>query len=128
MSTRVETPQTFITNHDNACVMENLQVRLPDEDVAALDALAVLLHSSRSEAARRALDEGLRSLRASFALERFASGEFSLARAAEFAGVSLDQMARRARDQGLAYIRYEPAEAADDARTAAKALRGRRDR
>jgi predicted HTH domain antitoxin len=102
--------------------MDNLQVRLPDEDMAALDAIAGQLRTSRSDAARAALEEGLRSLRLRFALEKYAAGDLTLARAAEEAGVSLQRMAVAARDRGIPFFRYAPDDLDHDADRARGAL------
>ncbi|MHB8584772.1 MAG: ribbon-helix-helix protein, CopG family [Thermoplasmatota archaeon] len=103
--------------------MDNLQVRLPEDDLQALDALAKDLRTSRSDAARAALEEGVRALRLRFALDRYARGGMSLTRAAEHAGVSLHEIAIAARDRGLPYLRHTPEEAADDAKVARAWLR-----
>lgn len=102
--------------------MDNLQVRLPEEDLEALDALAVQLRASRSDAARAALEEGMRALRLRFALDKYATGDITLARAAEDAGVSLQRMALAARDRGIPYFRYSVQELERDIETAGDVL------
>lgn len=113
-----------MTNHYE--VMDNLQIRLPEEEIAALDELAGQLKASRSDAARAALDEGMRVIRMNFAFQRYADGAFTLARAAEYAGVSIQRMAQHVRDRGLAYARYEVDEAERDVETAGLVFRKRR--
>jgi predicted HTH domain antitoxin len=102
--------------------VENLQIRLPEDDVAEIDEIARRFRSSRSDAARMALDEGLRSLRMDHALDAYAKGDFTLARAAEYAGVSLQRLAMRARERGIAYFRQPEVEAQRDAAAAADLL------
>lgn len=108
--------------------MDNLQVRLPEEDIASLDALASQLRASRSDAARAALDEGIRVLRLRIALDKYAAGDFTLERAAEEAGVSLQRAAQAARDRGVPFFRYGADELRRDAATAAAAASARRNR
>jgi predicted HTH domain antitoxin len=96
--------------------MANIQVRLPDDDADDLDALATDLHASRSETARNALSEGMRVLRTRRALERYVEGDYSLERAAEYAGIGLAALAAEAARRGLPYMRYPPDEVAGDAR------------
>lgn len=105
--------------------MDNLQVRLPEDDLEALDALAAELHASRSDAARAALEEGMRALRLRFALDKYAAGDVTLARAARDAGVSLQRMAVAARDRGIPYVRHSVRELERDAATARQVLAGR---
>lgn len=102
--------------------MESLQIRLAEDDVRALDALAARLRASRSEAARRAIDEGLRVLRMEDAFQRFLEGEVSLGRAAELAGVSLQRMAQHAADRGVPVVRYDADEVVRDAARVRRAL------
>lgn len=108
--------------------MDNLQVRLPDEDLASLDHLAGQLRASRSDAARAALEEGVRVLRLRLALERFAAGDVTLERAAEEAGVSLQRAAQGARDRGIPYFRYGAGELGSDTAQAATAIARRKRR
>jgi predicted HTH domain antitoxin len=105
--------------------MDNLQVRLPDEDLEALDDLAGLLRTSRSDAARTALDEGIRVLRLRLALDRYAAGDITLARAAEDAGVSLQRIALAARDRGIPYFRHGVQELERDIEGARDVVAGR---
>lgn len=106
--------------------MANIQVRVPDDDVAALDALADDLQVSRSDAARQSLHAGLRALRLEGAWRRYAAREWSLERAAAEAKASLQQMAEFAEARGTPYFRYGPEELARDAETARRALASRR--
>ncbi len=98
--------------------MGNIQVRLPDDLESDLDGLAEELHTTRSQVARNAIAEGMRSIRLDRALEKYAEGEFSLARAAQYAGVSIQQAAKKAAERGIAFYRYSPEDAEDDLETA----------
>lgn len=104
--------------------MRNLQVRVHDEDVDALDALAEDLRSTRSEVARHALEEGMRKLRMERALNRYLNLEFTLARAARYAGVTIREMAEAAAARGIPYFRYSLEELRRDRRRATKWLKG----
>lgn len=108
--------------------MDVVQLRLPEEDIKALDELAARLHASRSEAARAAIDEGLRVLRMEEAFQKYVAGDFTLARAAEFAGVALQRMAQVASDRGVPFYRYSRDELHRDAAEAERFLerRGKR--
>lgn len=105
--------------------MDVIQLRLPEDDIKALDELAARLHASRSEAARTAIDEGLRVLRMEEAFQKYVTGEFTLARAAEFAGVALQRMAQLAADRGVPYFRYTADEVEQDAAVARRWLEDR---
>ncbi|MBS1263589.1 MAG: hypothetical protein MAG715_00772 [Methanonatronarchaeales archaeon] len=104
--------------------MGNVQVRLPDEVVEELERLAEEMHSSRSEAARNAISEGLKSIRTRVALERYVEGEFSLARAAEYAGTSLQRMATLAAERGVPYLRSSVSEVEREVEAAREAVEG----
>ena len=89
--------------------MANIQVRIPEDELRALDALAAQLRVSRSDAARNALAEGLQSLRMERAWQRYARGDWSLERAANEAKVSLARMAEGASARGIPYFRESAA-------------------
>lgn len=107
--------------------MGNVQVRLPDDMEEKLKDLAEELHASRSEAIRRALDEGLKAIRLDRALQRYARGEVSLARAAHDAGVSIYVMAKEASEAGIPYFRYSIEEVERDAEVVGEFLARRRE-
>ncbi|KXA94569.1 hypothetical protein AKJ65_04000 [candidate division MSBL1 archaeon SCGC-AAA259E19] len=98
--------------------MENLQVRLKEENRKELDELADMLGTSRSEILRRVIDDGLRSTKMRVGMEKVLDKEFSVSRAAEFSGVSLHRMAEYLADRGISYFRQGPREAEEDAETA----------
>ena len=85
--------------------MKNLQVRVDDEEIEDLDALAEELRLSRSEIARSALREGVRRLRMEKALARYLNLEFTLSRAAHYAGVPIRNMADLAAEKGIPFFR-----------------------
>lgn len=102
--------------------MGNVQVRLPDDMERQLDALADELHTSRSEALRNALDEGLQALRLERAVRRYTDGDISLARASADAGVSIQRFAREIASRGIPALRYGPEDAKRDAAAAGDAV------
>lgn len=108
--------------------MDVIQLRLPEDDLKALDELAARLHASRSEAARTAIDEGLRVLRMEEAFQKYVAGEFTLERAAEFAGVGLVRMAQLLQERGVPFYRYGREELERDIAVAERLLerRGKR--
>jgi predicted HTH domain antitoxin len=100
--------------------MTNLQIRVGDDEIEGLDELAEDLKSSRSEVARNALREGVRKLRMEKALARYLSLEFSLSRAAEYAGVTIREMAEVASARGIPFFRYSLEELRRDEERASK--------
>lgn len=108
-------------------MMANIQVRLPDDDVQALDALADTLGVSRSDAVRVSLHEGITALRLEDAWRRYAAMAWSLERAAQEAGVGLARFADFAAARGTPYVRYSVAEADRDRETVARFLKRRDD-
>jgi predicted HTH domain antitoxin len=103
--------------------MHNLQIRLADDELAEVEELTKVYHKSRSEVARNALHEGIRALKMDIALRRFLRNEFSLARAAGFAGVSIQEMSDFLARSDVPFFRYSPKELDADAGRAKKALR-----
>lgn len=100
--------------------MENLQVRLKEENKKELDELAKMLGTSRSEILRRVIDDGLKSTKMRIGMEKILDKEFSISRAAEFSGVSIHRMAEYLADKGISYFRQTPQEAEKDAETVKK--------
>ena len=78
--------------------MKNLQVRVDDDEIEDLNALAEEMRLSRSELLRR--------LRMEKALTRYLNLEFTLSRAARYAGVSIREMADLASARGIPFFRY----------------------
>jgi len=102
--------------------MANLRVRVEKEIFEHLDELAKELRLSRPEIARRALREGMRRLRAERALTHYLKLEFTLSRAAEYAGVTIREMAAVAAERGIPYFRYSLEELRRDRSRATKWL------
>ncbi len=98
--------------------MENLQVRIDDKNLRALNELARMLSSSRSEVIRRVIEEGIRDLQMKIAMDKYIDDEFSLCRAAEFTGVSIQQMAKYLSEKGLPFFKQTIAETKRDTQEA----------
>ena len=71
--------------------MESVQIKVGEKEIRIMKELSELLHSSSSEVIRMAMEERVKILRMKIALEKYVNEEFSLCRAAEFAGVSIQQ-------------------------------------
>lgn len=98
--------------------MKNIQIRLDDEIVRDLDELADELRLVRSDLARQALGRGVKRIRMERALERYLHHEFTLCRAAEYAGASIYEMSEEAAKRGILFFRYPPSELASDVEAA----------
>lgn len=94
--------------------MPSISARIPDDDEAALEAVAALLDEDKSTVIRKALREGLSDLRRRVAIERYQSGEVSTNQAAQIAGVSIAEWLEIARDHNLT-SQLTPDDLADDA-------------
>jgi len=103
--------------------MHNLQIRLADDELAEVEELTKVYHKTRSEVARNALHEGLRAMKMDIAMRRYLRNEFSLARAAGFAGVSIQQMSDYLARSDVPFFRYSPKELESDKERAKKAVR-----
>ncbi|HKZ64062.1 MAG TPA: UPF0175 family protein [Thermoplasmata archaeon] len=103
----------------------NLQVRLEEEDLLQMDELAEETNLVRSEVARQALRTGMKRLRLERALMKHLNHEFTLARAAEYAGVGIFEMSQVAAERGIPYFRYPAHELERDAAVARKILKRR---
>ena len=104
--------------------MRNLQVRVGEEEIDELDGLAEDLRLSRSEVARSALREGVRKLRMERAIGRYVNLEFTLSRAAQYAGVTIQEMAAVASARGIPFFRYSLEELRRDRDRAVKWVQG----
>ena len=98
--------------------MESLQIRIDDRNMKDLNELAQMLSSSRSEVIRRIIEGGIRELRMKIAMEKYIDDEFSLCRAAEFSGVSIQQMAKYLTQRGLPFFKQTIEESEKDVREA----------
>ena len=99
-------------------IMENLQIRIDERNMKNLNELAQMLSSSRSEVVRRIIEGGIRELRMKIAMEKYIDDEFSLCRAAEFSGVSIQQMARYLTQRGIPFFKQGVEESEKDVREA----------
>ncbi len=98
--------------------MESLQIRIDDRNMKELNELAKMLSSSRSEVIRRIIERGIRELRMKIAMEKYIDDEFSLCRAAEFSGVSIQQMAKYLAQRGIPFFKQTIEESEKDIREA----------
>lgn len=96
-----------------------MQVRIDDKNMRALNELAEMLSSSRSEVIRRIIEGGIKELRMKIATEKYIDDEFTLCRAAEFAGVSIQQMAKYLSERNIPFFKQSVSEAQRDAKEAA---------
>ncbi|WP_225333451.1 UPF0175 family protein [Halomicrobium urmianum] len=81
--------------------MPTISARLPAEEKEELDAVADMLSEDRSTTIRKALREGLETLRVRVAVERYQSGDVSAAEAAEIADLSIAEWLDVARERNL---------------------------
>jgi predicted HTH domain antitoxin len=81
--------------------MPTVSVRLPEEDEQELAAVADLLAQDRSTTMRKALREGLATLRERHAVERYQHGDASVNEAARLAGLSVAEWLELASERGL---------------------------
>ncbi|NQE06356.1 hypothetical protein C5S32_10850 [ANME-1 cluster archaeon GoMg1] len=98
--------------------MESVQVEVGEKEIKIMKELLEMLHSSSSEVIRIAMVEGVKSLRMKIAFEKYVNEEFSLCRAAEFAAVSIQQMARYIAERGIPFFRQGIEECKRDVREA----------
>lgn len=81
--------------------MTTISARLPDDEAEELDEVAELLDEDRSTVIRKALDEGMHTLRVRVAVQRYQTGDVSMNQAARIAGVSLGEWFDIARHHNL---------------------------
>jgi len=110
--------KSLITSGYNVIAMESMQVRIDEKNMKMLGELADMLSSSRSEVIRRVIESGIREMRMKIATEKYIDDEYSLCRAAEFSGVSIQQMAKYLSDRGIPFFKYSAAEAEKDVKEA----------
>ena len=91
-------------------MMKSVQLRLPDKELEEMDSLSEEMKMSRSEVARNALREGLKKLRMEIAVRRYLDEELSLGGAADYAGVTIHEMASFLSKVGVPFFRYAPSE------------------
>lgn len=90
--------------------MEPTQLRLDPQLKEAVESLAKRERTSTSDALRKLLKEGLRTVLLREAVEGYLEKRFSLGGAAEHAGVSIAQMAGHLAALEIPFYRYPPAE------------------
>lgn len=95
--------------------MESAQMVIGKKQITEL---SEILHSSRSDVMELVMWEGVKNLRMKIASEKYVNEEFSLCRAAEFAGVSIQQMARYLAERGISFFRQSIKEVERDAKEA----------
>ncbi|GAA0241414.1 UPF0175 family protein [Haladaptatus pallidirubidus] len=81
--------------------MPSISARISDDDEVELEAVIELLDEDKSTVIRKALSEGLASLRRRVAIERYQSGDISVNQAARLAGVSIAEWLEIAREHNL---------------------------
>ncbi|QCC51339.1 UPF0175 family protein [Halapricum salinum] len=96
--------------------MPSISARVADETAADVDAVAELLDDDRSTTIRKALQEGLETLRIRVAVQRFQTGDVSVSEAAEIADCTVAEWLEIAHENNLT-TQYAPEELADDAAT-----------
>jgi predicted HTH domain antitoxin len=74
---------------------------MPEADAAEIEAVADLLAEDKSTTIRKALREGLATLRERHAVERYQHGDASANEAARLAGLSIGEWLELAHDRGL---------------------------
>lgn len=96
--------------------MPSISARVADETAAEIEDVAELLEDDRSTTIRKALTEGLETLRIRIAVERYQTGEISVGEAADIADCTVADWLEIAHEKNLT-AQYSPAELADDAAT-----------
>jgi predicted HTH domain antitoxin len=81
--------------------MPTISARVPEEEKASIDEVAELLAEDRSSTIRKAIQEGLETIRFRIAAERFQSGDISIAEAAQIADCSVAEWLAEAHDANL---------------------------
>lgn len=81
--------------------MPTVSARLSEADNEELESVSDLLDSDKSTTIRRALEEGLSTLRERHAVERYQSGDVGVGEAARLAGLSVGEWLELAHDRGL---------------------------
>lgn len=81
--------------------MPTISARIPEEDRDELDTVADMLAEDRSTTIRKALREGMETLRTRHAVERYQSGDVSVNEAAQLAGLSVAEWLEVAHERNL---------------------------
>lgn len=97
--------------------MPSISARVAEETATEIEDVADLLGDDRSTTIRKALREGLETLRIRMAVERYQTGEVSIGEAADIADCTVADWLEIAHDKNLT-TQYSPEELAEDAATA----------
>lgn len=97
--------------------MPSISARVADDTAAEIEDVADLLEDDRSTTIRKALNEGLETLRIRVAVERYQTGEVSIGEAAAIADCTVADWLEIAHEKNLT-AQYSPEELAEDAATA----------
>jgi len=81
--------------------MASISARVSDDDEDEIEAVSELLDEDKSTVIRKALSEGLSSIRRRVAVERYQSGDISVNQAARLADVSIAEWLEIAREHNL---------------------------
>lgn len=81
--------------------MTSISARIPEDEKAELEAVVDIVGEDKSTVIRKALAEGLTSLRCRVAIQRYQSGDISTNEAARLAGVSIAEWFELAREHNL---------------------------
>ena len=81
--------------------MPTISARIPEADREELDTVAEMLSEDRSTTIRKALREGLETLRTRHAVERYQSGDVAVNEAARLAGLSIAEWLEVAHEHNL---------------------------
>lgn len=113
----VNVPGTYVYSQSHSVNMPSVSARLPGDEKDELDAVADLLEEDRSTTIRKALREGLATLRERHAVAHYQSGEASTAEAARMADVSIAEWIEIADEHNLT-LQLAAADLSDDAYSA----------
>lgn len=81
--------------------MPSISARIPEDEERELAEVIEILGEEKSTVIRKALEEGLGTLRERIAIQRYQAGEISVNQAARLAGVSIAEWFEIAREHNL---------------------------
>lgn len=81
----------------------NVSVRIGKEELQEIDKISQYLKSTKSAILRDVLAIGIKSKMLEIALEKFQKNEFTAAKAANMAGISLSEFLKILHDRGINY-------------------------
>ena len=99
--------------------MPSISARIPEDEERELAEVIEILGEDKSTVIRKALNEGLGSLRVRIAIQRYQAGEISVNQAAGLAGVSIAEWFEIAREHNLT-TQLKPEDLESDADAARK--------